>query len=118
MLLYPTVESDPNLHYKLHDHRVSICMVDLSKDWRDIHRRLIDLVIGPESGVRGFKEEEERGVKHELNAVERDIERVVGPTEWWEAISIRQGKNKEQLMVNFDSRKGLKKLLLKILEAL
>ena len=54
----------------------------------------------------------------ELNAVERDIERVVGPTEWWEAISIRQGKNKEKLTVDFNTRDGLKKLLLKILEAL
>lgn len=53
----------------------------------------------------------------ELNAVERDIERVVGPR-WWEDISIRQGKNKEQLTVNFNDRKNLKELLLKILEAL
>ena len=49
MFLYPTVETDLHLHYELHGHRVSICTVDLSKDWRDIHRRLIDFVIGLES---------------------------------------------------------------------
>lgn len=53
----------------------------------------------------------------ELNAVERDIEKVVGP-KWGEGVTIRQGKNKEQLTVDFDSRENLKELLLKILEAL
>ena len=53
----------------------------------------------------------------ELNAVERDIERVSGPN-WGEEIFIRQGKNKEQLTVNFNSREKLKELVLKILEAL
>ncbi len=65
MLLYPTVETDLQLHYELHGHRVSICTIDLSKDWRDIHSRLIDFVIGPELGVREFEEEEERWVEHE-----------------------------------------------------
>ena len=61
--MYPTVETDLHLHYELHGHRISICTVDLSKDWRDIHRRLIDFAVGPESGIRGF--EEERRVEHE-----------------------------------------------------
>jgi hypothetical protein len=56
-------------------------------------------------------------VEKELNTVERDIERVSGP-DWGEEIFIRQGKNKEQLTVNFNSREKLKGLLLKILEAL
>jgi ParB family chromosome partitioning protein len=53
----------------------------------------------------------------ELNAVERDIERGVGP-KWGEEIFIRQGKKKEQLTVDFTDRENLKQLLLKILEAL
>jgi len=56
-------------------------------------------------------------VEKELNAVERDIEKVSGP-DWGEAIFVRQGKNKEQLTVDFNSREKLKELLLKILEAL
>jgi 5-methylcytosine-specific restriction enzyme subunit McrC len=61
MLLYPTVETDLQLHYELHGHRVSICTVDLSKDWRDIHSRLINFVIGPDPGVREFEEGRGRG---------------------------------------------------------
>ena len=53
----------------------------------------------------------------EFNAMERDIKRTVGPR-WWKGISIRQGEKTEQLMVDFNSRKDLKELLLKILEAL
>lgn len=53
----------------------------------------------------------------ELNTMERDIKKVVGP-KWWQGISIRQGEKKEQLMVDFTDRKGLKEILLKILEAL
>ncbi|MDP8214946.1 MAG: hypothetical protein P9M10_07130, partial [Candidatus Euphemobacter frigidus] len=53
----------------------------------------------------------------EFNAMERDIKRTVG-LRWWKGISIRQGEKTEQLMVDFNSRKDLKEVLLKILEAL
>ena len=47
----------------------------------------------------------------------RDIQKAVGP-KWGEGITIRQGKKKEQLIVDFSQRPELKKLLYQIADAL
>lgn len=52
-----------------------------------------------------------------LNAMERDIQKAIGP-KWGEEITIRQGKKKEQLIVDFSQRPELKKLLYRIADAL
>lgn len=44
ILLYPRVNQTLDLTYKIHDFKVKICTVDLSKDWRLIHNRLIEIV--------------------------------------------------------------------------
>ena len=51
-----------------------------------------------------------------LNAIERDLKKL--KKELGGEITIRQGKKKEQLVINFSERKGLKEILLRIAEAL
>lgn len=52
-----------------------------------------------------------------LNRMEMDIRKAVG-NEWWDGISIRQGRKKEQIVVDFSERAELKGVLLKIAAAL
>ncbi|MBD3362872.1 5-methylcytosine-specific restriction endonuclease system specificity protein McrC [Candidatus Dojkabacteria bacterium] len=44
MLLYPTIDRELNLEYKIQGQKVSIKTVDLNKDWHVIHERLLALV--------------------------------------------------------------------------
>ena len=50
MPLYPTVETDLCLQYTLHNHRITVSTIDLARDWREIHRRVLSLVAEPEPG--------------------------------------------------------------------
>lgn len=52
-----------------------------------------------------------------LNAMENDIRKAVGP-KWWQGITIRQGKKRERLIINFSQRPGLKEMLHRIADAL
>lgn len=44
VLLYPEVKPIPSLQYEAEGHRVTATGIDLSKDWRSIHSRLLDIV--------------------------------------------------------------------------
>ncbi len=44
VLLYPTVQKEIDESYQMKNHKLRIATVDLSRDWRDIHSRLISLV--------------------------------------------------------------------------
>ena len=44
MLLYPVIEQPVRLSYMLAGHQVSICTVDLSRDWKLIHSELLELL--------------------------------------------------------------------------
>jgi 5-methylcytosine-specific restriction enzyme subunit McrC len=44
MLLYPTVSQSARLHYRIHDHSVSVCTVNLANDWKDLRAELLGLV--------------------------------------------------------------------------
>ncbi len=46
MLLYPVVSEGVRLKYQLGAHRIRICTLDLSKDWKDIRAELLELVDG------------------------------------------------------------------------
>ncbi len=44
ILLYPRVNKDLNNTYKMQDHYLKICTVDLNDDWKSIHSRLLEIV--------------------------------------------------------------------------
>ena len=44
LLLYPTVDSDFNESYLIDGHIIRIATVDLSRDWREIHQSLLQLI--------------------------------------------------------------------------
>jgi 5-methylcytosine-specific restriction enzyme subunit McrC len=44
ILLYPKVDQDLNLFYSIQDYPVKVCTVDLNKNWRFIHERLLEVV--------------------------------------------------------------------------
>lgn len=44
ILLYPSVDSTPPLHYRIHGHNVSVLTINLNQDWRGIHRDLLGLL--------------------------------------------------------------------------
>jgi 5-methylcytosine-specific restriction enzyme subunit McrC len=44
MLLYPTVDEETDLCFPTHGHKVLVRTVDLNKDWKDIHKRLLRAV--------------------------------------------------------------------------
>ena len=44
MLLYPVVDRAIREEYVMHDHKIRICTVDLSKDWQEIRAELLGLV--------------------------------------------------------------------------
>jgi len=44
ILLYPTVRRELNQSYQIGSHTVRIATVDLAKDWREIHKRLKDII--------------------------------------------------------------------------
>lgn len=44
MLLYPVVDRSIREEYEMHGHKVRICTINLSKDWRDIKSDLLALV--------------------------------------------------------------------------
>ncbi|GFR36680.1 5-methylcytosine-specific restriction endonuclease system specificity protein McrC [Thermobrachium celere] len=44
ILLYPQVTKSLNLKYNIHGHEVKICTVNLNSDWKNIHKRLIEIV--------------------------------------------------------------------------
>lgn len=45
ILLYPNIKKELNLHYKFEEHELWVKTVDLSKDWHEIHSRLLEIVI-------------------------------------------------------------------------
>jgi 5-methylcytosine-specific restriction enzyme subunit McrC len=45
MLLYPKTGKELNLSYKIKGFPVKICTVDLDRDWKVIHERLVELVV-------------------------------------------------------------------------
>ncbi len=47
MPLYPTVETDLCLQYTLHNHRITVSTIDLARDWKVIHSRLLELGSAP-----------------------------------------------------------------------
>ena len=55
MLLYPTVTQSVRLHYRIHDHSVSICTINLANDWKDLRAELLGLVshLGQPAAVVG-----------------------------------------------------------------
>lgn len=44
MLLYPTVERELNLQYRIGGHIIQVKTLNLGADWTEIHQRLIELV--------------------------------------------------------------------------
>ena len=44
MLLYPVVDRPIREEYEMHGHKIRICTIDLSQDWRDIRSDLLALV--------------------------------------------------------------------------
>ena len=50
ILLYPTTTADRDLVYHWEGHPLEIRTVDLSRDWREIHQRLLDLIAWDEGG--------------------------------------------------------------------
>lgn len=44
ILLYPKVEKDVDLNYKIHDFEITLCTLDLTGHWYKIHKRLFELV--------------------------------------------------------------------------
>ncbi|MDQ0884991.1 5-methylcytosine-specific restriction enzyme subunit McrC [Paenibacillus sp. V4I9] len=45
MLLYPKVDQSVDLVYRVSGHEVKVCTVDLSKNWRSIHERLLEIIV-------------------------------------------------------------------------
>ena len=46
ILLYPRVQKDIDVSYMIKGHQVKACTVDLSKSWKTIHQRLLNIIIG------------------------------------------------------------------------
>jgi len=44
MLVYPVVNRELRLQYKMHGHTIRICTIDLGRDWRDIRSELLGFV--------------------------------------------------------------------------
>lgn len=44
ILLYPTIETDYNLNFKYYNHIIQIRTVNLNSNWRNISRRLIEII--------------------------------------------------------------------------
>lgn len=44
VLLYPRVDKELNNVYKMQEHFLKICTVDLNDDWKNIHKRLLEIV--------------------------------------------------------------------------
>ena len=44
VLLYPRVDKELDNVYRLQNHNLKICTVDLNDDWRNIHNRLLEIV--------------------------------------------------------------------------
>ena len=44
ILLYPQVDKSLDNIYKLEDHKLKICTVNLNDDWQNIHNRLLEIV--------------------------------------------------------------------------
>ncbi|WP_111641859.1 5-methylcytosine-specific restriction endonuclease system specificity protein McrC [Marinimicrobium alkaliphilum] len=44
MLLYPTIEQELRLNYRIQGHNVRICTVNLAENWKDIKEELHDIV--------------------------------------------------------------------------
>lgn len=42
-LIYPAVETSVSADYQISDHRLRILAIDLNREWREIHRDLLDL---------------------------------------------------------------------------
>jgi 5-methylcytosine-specific restriction enzyme subunit McrC len=51
VLLYPAVESQLDLEYQMHGHRVRVVTINLDQDWREIRRELLALVERPPAPV-------------------------------------------------------------------
>jgi 5-methylcytosine-specific restriction enzyme subunit McrC len=45
ILLYPTVGKSLDLQYRIQGHSIRVVTVDLDSDWREIHERLIGLLV-------------------------------------------------------------------------
>ena len=44
ILLYPRVDKELNNVYKMQEHFLKICTVNLNDDWKNIHNRLLEIV--------------------------------------------------------------------------
>lgn len=44
VLIYPRVDKGLNNVYKMHDYYLKICTVNLNNDWKNIHKRLLEIV--------------------------------------------------------------------------
>ncbi|AWV91004.1 5-methylcytosine restriction system specificity protein McrC [Bradymonas sediminis] len=44
ILLYPVVDQEYRLEYRMGDHRVRVCTVDLARPWREVHAELLGIV--------------------------------------------------------------------------
>ena len=44
ILLYPTVQQEYDLEYQYKDHPIHICTINLNMNWRDISKRLHDII--------------------------------------------------------------------------
>lgn len=47
ILLYPTIEQDYDLHFKFQDHPIFIKTINLSDNWRNIEKRLKQIISAP-----------------------------------------------------------------------
>jgi 5-methylcytosine-specific restriction enzyme subunit McrC len=47
MLLYPTVDRELDLRYMVHGHSVRVATIDLTREWPEIHSRLLALIKSP-----------------------------------------------------------------------
>ena len=44
MLLYPTIDRELDLRYVIHGYPLRVATIDLTRDWAEIHNRLLDLI--------------------------------------------------------------------------
>lgn len=44
ILIYPKTNKDLDLRYVIHGHKIKVCTVDLNRDWKFIHNRLIEII--------------------------------------------------------------------------
>jgi 5-methylcytosine-specific restriction enzyme subunit McrC len=47
MLLYPAVDRDLDLRYVVHGHPARVATIDLTREWPEIHSRLLALTKPP-----------------------------------------------------------------------